>query len=222
MPRQYRTLGSLRAAMRVKLGAGNSGTAAGVNASLIDEHLRDAQTVLYWTHDWAHLREYVIKPIGASATNIDYPTNANPDRIKWISVQRGTVWSPPLRKGITAAMYTYQQNPTWPQRWEPYAQIEVWPMTDQVYNLRIAYIKALGSFTQDTDQASIDDTLISIGAIATLKAHYRQPDAAMHKAAWDGLLIKLKQKSWGQDVFKPDEWTEVEPLMRPQVLGRTS
>jgi hypothetical protein len=48
----------MRAAMRAKIGAGSAGTAAGVNTPLIDEHLRDAQTLLYWTHDWAHLRRY--------------------------------------------------------------------------------------------------------------------------------------------------------------------
>lgn len=216
MARQYRTLVELRAAMRVKLGAGASGAAAGVNASLIDEHLRDAQTLLYWTHDWAHLRKWEVKALGASQYLIDYPTAANPDRIRYVSVLRGSVWSPPLKKGITPQMYTYQSNPSWPQRWEPYEQMELWPISDQAYSLRIFYIKALAAFSVDTDRASVDDSAISIVATSTLKGHYRQPDAAVAKGMADELIRRLKEKSWGQDVFKSGDWTEMEPMMRPQ------
>lgn len=220
MARQYRTLVELRAELRAKVGAGAMGSASGVNTTLIDSHLRDAQTVLYWSHDWAHLRRYEIKPIGQSETLIDYPTWANPDRVKWISVLRGTVWSPPLRRGITPQMYTYQQNPSWPQRWEPYAQIEIFPLTDQAYSLRIMAIASLAAFNVDTDRASLDDSAISIVATSTLKAHYRQPDAAVAKGIADELLRRLKEKSWGQDIFKAGDWAEMEPMMRPQVEGR--
>jgi hypothetical protein len=216
MARQYRTLVELRAEMRAMLGGGSTGTAAGVNATLLDTHLRNAQTLLYWTHDWAHLRKYEIKVIGATQTLIDYPTWCNPDRVRYVSVQRGTVWSPPLKKGITPQMYTYQQNPSWPQRWEPYDQIEVWPLTDQIYNLRIFGIKSLASFTVDQDRASVDDSAISIVATSTLKAHYRQPDSPVAKGIADELIRRLKEKSWGQDIFKQGDWTEMEPMMRPQ------
>jgi hypothetical protein len=121
-------------------------------------------------------------------------------------------------KGITPSMYTYQTNYSWPQRWEPYAQMEVWPAADQIYPVRIFFIKNLARFTQDGDRASIDDTLISLVATATLKAHYRQPDAAGSQKASDALLIKLKAKSWGQSVFRPQDWIDTEPLVRPQTV----
>lgn len=218
MARQYRTLGELRAEMRAMIGAGASGTAAGVNATLIDTHLRNAQTLLYWTHDWAYLRRYEVKTLGLSQTLLDYPTTANPDRIRYVSVLRGTVWSPPLKKGITPSMYTYQANPSWPQRWEPYAQMEFFPITDQAYSVRIFFIKALDSLVADSDRFTIEDSACSVIATASLKAHYRQPDAAVPKAAADELMRRLKEKSWGQDVFKPDEWIEQEPLAKPQVV----
>jgi hypothetical protein len=216
MPRQYRTLGELRAEMRAMIGAGASGTAAGVQATLIDTHLRNAQTLLYWTHDWSHLRKYEVKQIGMNATLIDYPTWCNPDRVRYISVLRGTVWSPPLKKGITPQMYTYQSNVSWPQRWEPYEQIEIWPMTDAIYSLRIFGIRSLDRFTADNDRATVDDNAISIVSTSTLKAHYRQPDAQVAKGIADELIRRLKEKSWGQDIFKPGDWTEMEPMMRPQ------
>jgi hypothetical protein len=216
--REYRTLGELRSELRAALGYGASGAASGANQTLIDAKLRDAQTMLYWAHDWAHLRSYETKQTGASATLIDYPTDANPDRIKAISVYRGGVWSPPLSKGISASMYTYQANESWPQRWEPYDQIELWPQTDQDYQVRIFYIKALDRFTQDSDRASIDDTMIMLVATALAKAHYRHPDFAEYKTAADNLVAKLKAKSWGKDVFRPDDWTQQEPLVRPETV----
>ncbi|TAK84370.1 MAG: hypothetical protein EPO20_14885 [Betaproteobacteria bacterium] len=218
MPRQYRTLGELRAEMRAMLGAAASGAAAGPNSTIIDTHLRNAQTALYWTHDWAHLRRYETKTLGQHATRIDYPVTADPDRIRYVSVLRGGVWSPPLKKGITPSMYTYQTNYSWPQRWEPYDQMEFWPAADQEYSVRIFFIKAPDRFTQDADRASVDDTAISLVATGTLKSHYRQPDAKVSMDAADALLIKLKGKSWGQDVFRKDDWIESEPLVRPETV----
>jgi len=221
MARQYKTLGDLRSKMLAMIGNAAAGAAAGPNQLIIDGHLQDAQTLLYWTHDWAHLRKYGTKTLGLQATLIDYPSTgngANPDRINAVSVYRGGVWSPPIQKGITPSMYTYQTNYSWPQRWEPYEQMEFWPAANQAYEIRIFYIENLGRFTQDGDRASIDDTLISLVAKATLKAHYRQPDAALAQNASDSLLLKLKGKSWGQSVFRPSEWINSEPLVRPQVV----
>lgn len=202
------------------VGAGASGAAAGVASTIIDTHLRNAQTLLYNLHDWAHLRRYELKPLGQTQYLIDYPVTANPDRIRYISVLRGSVWSPPLRRGITPQMYTYQANASWPQCWEPYEQIELFPISDQAYSLRIFFIKALDRLTDDADRFSVDDVNVSLIATSTLKAHYRQPDAAGIKSMADELIRRLKEKSWGQDVFKPNDWREMEPLMRPQVLGR--
>src|SRR4051812_33451068 len=101
MARQYKTLGELRSDMRAMLGAASAGAAAGPNQTLVDTHLRNAQTLLYWAHDWAHLRDYEDDELGLHETLLDYPTDANPDRIKAVSVYRGSVWTPPLPKGIT-------------------------------------------------------------------------------------------------------------------------
>jgi len=221
MARQYRTLGELRAEMRAMLGAASAGASAGPNGTIIDTHLRNAQTILYWTHDWAHLRKYGLKTLGVDQYLLDYPAEgngANPDRIRYVSVLRGGVWSAPLPKGITPSMYTYQDNKSWPQRWEPYAQLEVFPKADQVYSMRIFYIENLGRFTDDADRASLDDTAISAIATGTLKAHYRQPDAAVFQKMSDTLVMTLKSKSWGQDIFRPNDWIESEPLVRPQTV----
>jgi hypothetical protein len=216
--RQYRTLETLRTEMKAVLGHGAAGSASGLSNVILDAHLRDAQTLLYWTHDWAHLRKYETKSLGVDQHLIDYPLTANPDRIKAISVLSGSVWSPPVPKGIAPQLYTTQDNKSSPQRWEPYEQIEVWPKADQVYSLRIFFIKALERFEQDQDRATIDDTLIATVAKGTLKAHYRQPDAAVYQDTAKTLLLTLKAKSWGQSVFRTNDFTEEEPMAKPVVV----
>lgn len=214
----YATLETQRAKLQARLGFGASGAAAGVNIALLNGFLQDAQTILYWTHDWVRLRGYETVTIGSSATLIDYPTAANPERIKAISVLRGNVWSPPLPRGIKPEQYTYQTStPSWPAQWEPYAQIEIFPQTDQSYSLRIFYIKNLSAFTENSHRSDIDDLLIFIGAVYFAKAHYRQPDAPLYKDAWEGLLLKMKAKSWSQSKFNPNDYMG-EPLVKPQVI----
>lgn len=215
MARQYRTLSALRAEIRAALGFGAAGASSGPNAVLIDSALRDAQTLLYWTHDWAFLRKYETLTLGVSQTLMDYPATANPDRIKALSAYRGSVWSPPLIKGISPQMYTYQANASWPQRWEPYEQIEIWPQADAIYPIRCFFIKALDDFSTDSDRATIDDTMIILLAKSNLKAHYRQPDAQLYATQSAALLEKLKGKSWGKSVFNPDDFSNAEPMVRP-------
>lgn len=215
MPRTYRTLGDLRSELRAVLGFGSSGAASGANQVLIDSHLRSAQKVLYMAHDWAHLRKYETLSLGASQYLLDYPATADPDRVQALSVLRGGVWSKPLDKGIAPQLYTYQDNPSWPQRWEPYEQIQIWPLSDAAYSIRCFFIKALARFTQDSDRASIDDDNIMLLAKWTTKAHYRQPDAGTYKDLAEALLNRLKAKSWGKTVFNPKDFSEQTPMVRP-------
>jgi hypothetical protein len=214
MARQYKTLGTLVADLRGLTGFASAGAVAGANHALVKLHLQNAQTILYWTHDWAHLRDYEDISIGVNQYLSDYPATCNPDRVKAISVLRAGVWSPPIPKGISPEMYTTQDNLSWPQRWEPYEQIETFPKADQIYTARVFFIRNLLAFTDENDRASIDDTMITLLATGTLKAHYRHPDAKIHTDSSEALLVRLKAKSWGKDVFRPRDY-EQEVLTKP-------
>lgn len=210
-------LGTLRSTLRARLGYAGAGAAAGVQQEILNSILQQAQIVLYWTHDWARLRRYEDKTVGTNQYLIDYPTAANPDRIKSISILRTNVWSPPLKKGISPEMYTNQSINSVPYRWEPYAQIELFPKADQQYTARIFYIKNLDRFTQDGDASTIDGDLIFTVALADAKSHYRHPDAPAYVERATNLLVKLRGKSFGQDVFSPSGYEE-EPMAKPQVV----
>jgi hypothetical protein len=210
----YKTLGAQRAELRTRLGFAAAGAAAGVQATHLNSILQNAQTVLYWAHNWARLRRYEDKSVGVDQYLIDYPATANPDRITAISILKGNVWSEPLEKGINPARYTTQSMKSWPTRWEPYEQIELWPISNAAYTARIFFIKNLDRFTEDNDHSTIDDTLIFTIALGDAKAHYRQPDAPVFMKRAENLLLTLKAKSWGKSKFSPYEYLE-EPLVKP-------
>lgn len=201
------------------LGAAASGSAAGLNATIIDTHLRNAQLELYWTHDWAHLRRIDDDEIGAGQYLLDYPDLANADRVKYVSIYRGGVWGPPIKKGITPQMRTYRDNRGPPERWEPMEQLNFHPKADQVYPVQIYSIRELMRLTQDNDRFTIDDAPVTVVATATLKAHYRQPDAQIHIERSKTLINALKENSWGQNTFSPEDWREQEPEVRPQTIS---
>ena len=218
MPATYRTLGDLRSRLRTRLGYSSAGATAGVNQEILNSFLQGAQELLYWTHDWARLRRYTDTTVGLNQYLIDYPTTAHPDRIKAISVERNTVWSPALKHGITPQMYTTQSTASWPQRWEPYEQIELWPKADQVYPVRIFFVRTLLRFEEDDDRSTLDDALVFLHAMADAKGHYKHKDAAIYGEQRDALLARLKAKSWGKDVFNPYDFAEEEQLVKPVVV----
>lgn len=218
MPALYRTLGDLRARLRTRLGYSAAGATTGVNQELLNNFLQGAQELLYWTHDWARLRRYTDSTIGPNQYLSDYPPTAHPDRIKAISIQRNTVWSPPLKKGITAQMYTTQATVSWPQRWEPYDQIETWPKADVSYPIRIFFVRTLLRFEEDDDRATLDDSIIFLHALADAKAHYKHKDSENYAEQRDALIVRLKAKSWGKDVFSPYDFDEEQQLVKPVVV----
>jgi hypothetical protein len=213
----YATLGELRAKLRARLGYSGAGAAAGVSQENLNAILQDAQVVLYWTHDWARLREYDDISIGVDQYLVDYPTNCNPERIKAISIEVNGVWTPPLKKGIAPQDYTNQDSTSYPRAWEPYDQIEFFPKSDAVYSGRVFYVRNMERFTQDDDRATIDDALIFTLALADGKGHYRHPDAPNYKARAESLLASLKAKNWGKTVFNPLDFGD-DVLAKPRVV----
>lgn len=216
----WATLGEKRAELLARLGFASSGAAAGVIRANVDSILRTSQKILYDAADWVKLRKYETIPLGVSQYLVDYPENANPERIKAISVDTtgNDDWSPPLKKGISAQMYSTQDNLSWPQRWEAYEQIELWPKNDAVRNIRVFYIQKLGALTQDSDRFSIDDSLVFLVALGTAKAHYRQPDAQLHLSTSDNLLARLRGQARKKTEFSPYDYQDENALAKPQVI----
>lgn len=192
-----KTLGQLRATLQNRLGFGAAGASAGVNAPIIDSFLIGAQAQLYWEVDWNILRKRADITIGASQTLVDYPSDANTERVQKIAVLYSGRWSE-LRHGIDVEHYDSSSTQGPPERYEFLgSQIEVWPKTNAVYTLKFFYVKKLGPFSIDSDQTSIDDEIVFLHALANAKAHYEHPDAQSYAGQVNNLLQQLKAHNSG-------------------------
>lgn len=215
----YRTLETLRAEILARLGMGGMGPSGGANQALIDSFLRNGQAQLYRLQDWRHLIAYEDKTVGVGQNQIDYPNACERDqRVMRIESPVGGQYAT-LCEGITTDMWSTMDTQGSPQRYERYAQILLYPKADQVYTVRVWYVADLGRFTENGDNATLDDEMIFLHALANAKAHYRQPDAATYQGQLNSLLGSLRGQSFGSNgVYRRGD---SEPLeRRPLVVGR--
>lgn len=215
----YRTLGELRAELLSRLGMGGMGASGGANQTIMDSFLRDAQKQLYWMQDWRHLTWYFDKTLGVSQNLIDYPDECEDDR----RVLRLEVpYSGEYRKlieGIETGDWSTMDTEATPAKYERFAQLLIYPKADQIYTVRVWYVKDLHPFTQDNHPATLDDGMVFLFALANAKAHYRQPDAQTYQAQLNSLLASIRGQSFGRNgVYRRGDNEPVE--RRPAVLGR--
>lgn len=211
----YRTLGQLRAILQARCGMGGMG-ASGANQTLLNSFLTNGQAQLYRLQNWKHITDYQDKTLGVGQNQIDYPVagalsggalTATRDRrvLKLESPQNGQYI--PIKEGITTEMWSTMDTPSWPARFERYAQILIYPKADQIYTVRVWFIADLLPFSEDGHFATLDDEMILLHALANAKAHYRQPDARTYQGQLDALLGALRGQSFTTDsvVRRTDE-----------------
>lgn len=191
----YKTLGELRSDLSRRLGFGAQGS-SGINSSLLDGFLQNAQAQIWASFDWRHLIKYDEKSTGVGQTLYDWATDCDPNRITDVAIYDGSRWVT-LKEGITWANRSDSQQ-FLPCRYERFAQMEIWPSPDAIYTLRRYYVGSPGRFTQDNDRASIDDHLIFLHAVTNAKIHYKQSDGQAYANQLNAMLEKLKGKNRGQ------------------------
>lgn len=215
----YRTLGELRAEVLARLGMGAMGASGGASQVLIDSFLRNGQAQLYRLQDWRHLVEYEDKTLGVGQNLIDYPDGCERDRrVLRIEYPYNEQWAR-LCEGITTEMWSTMDTQSYPSRYERYAQILIYPKADQIYTVRVWYVRDLARFTEPGDNATLDDEMIFLHALANAKAHYRQPDAQTYQGQLNTLLASLRGQSFGSNgVYRRERDIEIE--RKPAVVGR--
>jgi hypothetical protein len=73
-------------------------------------------------------------------------------------------------------------------------QIEFWPVPDSNYGVRYAYYRKMLPFLDKEDRASINEELILLHALVTMKSHYRQPDAQIYVGQLSNMLGRIRGK----------------------------
>lgn len=224
----YRTLGELRSELMARLGMGAQG-ASGAAQTLMNSLLRNGQHQLYHAQDWKHLTDYADKSLGATQNLLDYPTAgtmntavgcARDKRLLRIETLYSGQWRR-INEGITTAMWSTMDTPSYPARFERFAQVLLYPKADQVYTVRFWFIADLMPFLADADRASLDDEMILLHAVTNGKAHYRHPDAKLYEGQLAQLMASIRGKSFGVgDNAVVRRSDQAEPEARPMVVGR--
>lgn len=214
----YRTLGELESELLARLGMGAQG-ANGAAQTLLRSFLRNGQSQLYWAQDWKHLIDYADKVLGVDQNLLDYPTAGTMDsahscardrRVMRVETEYNGQWRV-IPEGIRTEDWSTMSTKSYPVRCERYAQLLLYPIADQIYNVRFWFVADLAAFTATGDRASLDDEMILLHALTNAKAHYRHPDAKLYEGQLATLMGSLRGQSFGMGgVYRRDESREVE------------
>ncbi len=220
----YRTLGELQAELLARLGMGGMGASGGAAGTLSASFLRNGQAQLYRMQDWKHLIDYEDKTLGTEQNLLDYPTAgvmnggtcARDKRVLRVERVVDSQYTP-LDEGIPTGLWDTMETLSYPCRYERYAQLLMYPKADQEYTVRVWFVADLGRFTESGDEATLDDEMVFLHALANAKAHYRQPDAATYQGQLNTLLASLRGQSFGSNgVYRRDN--RPPPMAKPVVV----
>lgn len=216
-----RTLLDLRTELLDRLNFASQAAADAATVRLANSFLRNAQAQLYWNYDFPALRKRFTVPIVAGTVLYAFPTLAGPPlvtleprRISMVSVQDGSLRTPPLREGIVSSMYSGGTSGI-PTFYDVRDQLEIWPTPDKAYTLHVEGFQTLGAFAADADTATVDDEIVFMLALANGKAHYRQPDAEIYANELKSLLGRFKGYSHGGRRYIPGMNDDATAAIRP-------
>lgn len=222
------TLAQLRKRILVGLGFANQkdNPPPGM-AVFVDDKLLGAQNFLYRRYTALHTQRFFRWKIipgqrfySLKDNDDDALSNFHLDPAKtivWAGIQdTRNVWYP-LIKGIPPQLYTMITKPWRPARYDIRQGIEIYPAPDQTYWLWIRGHFGLMSFTQDSDQTTIDSELVYLHALALAKKHYGQPDADAVEALANTYKAELIAGTHATGHYVPGTMA-VPPAVRPTLI----
>lgn len=195
-----KTLGEIRSDIQSRLGFGMAGQAGVVNSGLIDSMIRSAQEQIYEQYDILELKSVDERLTGADQQYYDYPVDCNVDRITGMWVKWGGQYYP-LEEGISFSDRSSSAANV-PKKYERRDQIELWPVPlSNAYTIRTEFLRVLAPLVSNSDRVSVPSQLVYLHALASAKAHYRQPDSTVYSGQLDALLAKIKARNRGKSVW---------------------
>lgn len=215
-------LRSCRLELQSRLGFGSTDNPA-ISPILIS-FIVEAEKQLYAIGRFKHLQDFwdVTAPTGSAI--VAYPTHvtkgdANPDKISEIRCNIGTVscesWAE-VKEGIRASDYNSAVS-AYPCRYERRSSgLELAPIRDIDYTVRIWATRKLRSLSQDSDVINLDWDLVFPVALASAKSHYRHPDSQLYLSKSQSILNGVKWDNSKKIFSPPGRDCEAEP--KPQVV----
>ena len=197
-----RTRLSLRIELAQRLGFSSSGSGAILQSDLLNSALRSGQEQLFY--EFGDLLTHVVDDSLATVAGQSLytpPSNCDLTKPLTVSLNRGgsgRFYEMQIGIGVIEHNLDPVIDDRLPFRWDilddgGVAKIELWPTPNDVSNIKLQYNASLGAFDSDIDKSSVHPPqLILLHAIASMKAHYRQPDWALYEGQLSQLLGRIK------------------------------
>lgn len=200
---QFKTLEELRENLAVSLGFGAVPGAIDLQIPILTQFLQQAQQQLWRDVRWQHLLRTHIEPLGVAQRVLDVPDDFSVGKVEQVYRRQGGGWQK-LTQGFPVFMDGERKGP--PEFYEVsarfdgrHAQIEFWPLPQELVAMRIDYYAVPQRFTHNNDRASVPDDLLLALALVTGKGHYRQPDVQLYADRFNNMLRQAKADNFGSD-----------------------
>lgn len=151
-------------------------------------------------HEWPHMR---IKRDDAGVSTeagqryYDWPAALDTSRSFIVWVKDGNLWER-MEQGISPDHYNLHDSDAGdrsdPERWDWYGtgQFELWPVPDEVLQVRFEGVRLPGELVDDTDALDLDDEMIALFVAAEILEEKNQKVADRKRAQANRLLGRLK------------------------------
>lgn len=184
------TLAQLRTRILRRIGGSGMAIPGPGMTELVDDFLQSAQEFLYREYSVLRTKRFFTWDIQQGVRFYDLGANSDactktwdPRKVEWVGISGPDEWWQPLHCGIPPEVYSWNTVQGWPQLYEVRQCIEIWPPPDQgPWKLRVKGDFGLEPFAADGDKTTIDSEAVFLYALAQIKAHMTQPDAANYNA----------------------------------------
>jgi len=197
---RHKTLGEMMTELRARLGFVTQGAASKNNDTIIKSFLADAHDYVFGELEPPALRKKTIIRLKAGSYLYDWHNDAEDEMIDPGRVH--SVWiivSPNIREQMTQGVTEHDRSLSdmrqQPEKYDTLnGQIEVWPIPERDYDMLIEYTASFSRFDRPSDRSLVPDRLVFQHALASAKAHYRQPDAQVAASTFQNMLNKEKMR----------------------------
>lgn len=223
---RYRTMAELMTELRVRLGFVTQGPASSSNEQIMRSFLQEGHDYVFEKLQPPAQRKIAELALTRGSRLYDWINDADgsqidPGRVLGVWLMKGDEIYIKLRQ-----RGDFEGRPD-EDKGQPssYAhlsgQMEIYPVPDGSYTLRIEYLAGKNRFTQPSDRPSVPDRLVFLYALANAKAHYRHPDSQAAGATFESMLAdaKAKQKE-GKRYFVASSALELAPQVRRTADGQ--
>ena len=176
---------------------------------VLNEHLRRTQERLWLEYEWPDLLAYASFQTNGNAARYALPAGVTLEGIRRVAQFRDGVTRlldyglPVEDRAATVDKTDWQERWLWVGADYPSTPMELWPPPNSQSDIWVAYQKALGPFSMDFHNSTLDATLIVLWAAADIAiargakdAEWRVTEAQRYQEALRARLAPSRRMTW--------------------------